>query len=180
MRTVILATAALAFLTACETPTTQRYAISADNNVSIRALNRTGIGVSTFTASTAFDPACRALGPMRVADGLTHVQYIQKAFEDELKIAGAFASAPARVELAGNVDNITFSSMRAMTGGSWTINLTLTSSNGRRLSVAEYYEFESGFAANEACRNTAEAFSRAVQNLIGKAVRDPAFSALVT
>jgi len=45
--------------------------------------------------------------------------------------------------------------------------------------VSEYYEFNSGFAANEACRNTAEAYSRAVQNLVGKAIRSPGFGDLV-
>ena len=72
-----------------------------------------------------------------------------------------------------------FSSSRAVTGGSWTIDLDLVSSNGKLLSVKEYYEFNSGFVANDACRNTAEAYSRAVQNLVGKAVRNPDFAALV-
>ena len=43
----------------------------------------------------------------------------------------------------------------------------------------EYYEFDSGFSAPEACRQTAEAFSRAVQNLVGKTVANPSFTALV-
>jgi hypothetical protein len=116
---------------------------------------------------------------MRVADGLTHTQYIQKAFEDELKIAGAYAAAPSRVTLTGKIEKIEFSSTRAITGGSWTIDLLLTSSNGKNLKVSEYYEFDSGFAAFEACRNTAEAFSRAVQNLVGKTVKHQAFPSLV-
>jgi hypothetical protein len=114
-----------------------------------------------------------------VADGLTHTQYIRKAFEDEMKIAGAAAAGAARLTLNGKVDKLEFSSSRALTGGSWTIDMTLASSNGASLKVGEYYEFSSGFAAPEACRNTAEAFSRAVQNLVGKAVRDPGFAALV-
>lgn len=81
--------------------------------------------------------------------------------------------------LQGNIDRLEFSSTRALTGGSWTIELTLTSSNGKTLKADEYYELSSGFAAPEACRNTAEAFSRAVQNLVGKAVRNPEFSALI-
>ena len=35
------------------------------------------------------------------------------------------------------------------------------------------------FVANDACRNTADAFVRAVQNLIGKVVRSPAFELFV-
>ena len=166
-------------LAGCETPTTQRYAVSADNNVSIKALGTTGVGVTTFKAPADFSSNCRALGPMRVADGLTHAQYIQKAFEDEFKIAGAYAAGTPRVTLGGEIEKIEFSSTRALTGGSWLIDLILTSSNGKKLKVNEYYEFDSGFAAFEACRNTAEAFSRAVQNLVGKAVKSPEFASLV-
>lgn len=175
---VLLAVAALT-LVGCETPTTQRYAISADTNQAIRALGSTGIGIGNFVAPANFSANCRALGAMHVADGLTHTQYIQKAFEDELKIAGAFAAKDSKVILTGKVEKLEFSSTRALTGGSWTIDLALSSSNGRNLTVSEYYEFNSGFAAQEACRNTAEAYSRAVQNLVGKTVKNPSFADLV-
>jgi hypothetical protein len=169
----------LPLLAACETPTTQRYAVSVANNQAIRTLNTSGIAIGEFTPPAAFDPACRALGPLRVADGLTHTQYIQRAFEDELKMAGAYAARDARVTLNGEVTTLTFSSVRAMVGGSWTIGLTLRSSNGRSLAVSEYYEFESGFSANAACKETADAFVRAVQNVVGKAVGDSGFSELI-
>ena len=172
--TLLLAVSALA-LAGCETPTTQRYAISADTNQAIKALGATGIGIGTFTAPANFSANCRALGAMHVADGLTHTQYIQKAFEDELKIAGAYAAKDSKVVLTGKVEKLEFSSTRALTGGSWSIDLALSSSNGKNLKIAEYYEFNSGFAAQEACRNTAEAYSRAVQNLVGKTVKDPSF-----
>lgn len=176
---ISLAAAACLALAACETPTTQRYSISADNNQTIKALNSTGIAVGSFAAPADFNPNCRALGPLVVADGISHTEYIRKAFEDELKVAGAFADKQPRVTLTGKVKQLEFSSSRGLTGGSWTIDLDLTSSNGKVLSVKEYYEFNSGFVANEACRNTAEAYSRAVQNLVGRAVRSPDFAALV-
>ncbi|HSF47317.1 MAG TPA: hypothetical protein VLA73_03025 [Burkholderiales bacterium] len=166
-------------LSGCETPVTARYSILADNNVAIKALGVTGIGVGPFTGPPTFDANCRAMGPLHVADNLTHTQYIQRAFEDELKVAGAFAQASPRVTLTGNVSRLEFSSTRGLTGGSWTIDLALTSSNGRRMTVAEHYEFPSGFIATEACRQTAEAFSRAVQNLIGKTVRSAEFAGLI-
>lgn len=178
-RILFAAVAAAGLLTACETPTTQRYAISADNNQAIKALNVSGVGLGTFSPPADFSANCRALGPLQVADGLSHTQYVRKAFEDELKIAGAFANGAARVTLAGTINKLEFSSSRGLTGGSWTIDLTLSSSNGKSLTVNEYYEFNSGFVANEACRNTADAFSRAVQNLVGKTVRNPGFAALI-
>lgn len=178
-RSALVLTATAILLTACETPTTQRYAIAPNNNVAIKTIGATGIGVGTFMPPASFSETCRALGPLRVADNLTHTQYIQRAFEDELKVAGAFAASDARVTLTGKVTRLESSSSRGLTGGSWNIDLDLASSNGQRMSVADYYEFDSGFSAPEACRQTAEAFSRAVQNLIGKAARNPSFAALV-
>lgn len=178
-RNLLVILSATVLLAACETPTTGRYAISAENNMAIKAVGATGIGISTFAPPAKFEETCRALGPLKVSDNLTHTQYIQKAFEDELKVASAYAQAPARVTLSGKVNRLEFSSARAMTGGSWNIDLVLTSSNSKTLTVREYYEFNSGFVATEACRQTADAFARAVQDLVSKAVKDPAFPALV-
>ena len=178
IRKFLLAFSCAALLSACETPTTQRYAISADNSMAIRALNATGVGVGSFQPPAEFSETCRALGPLKVADNLSHTQYIQKAFQDELKVAGAFAASP-RVTLNGKVTKLEFSSSRGLNGGSWTIDLALTSSNGQAMNVSEYYEFSSGFSAPEACRQTADAFSRAVQNLVGKTVSNPQFPQMV-
>ena len=179
LRNIVVGFVAAILLSACETPVTGRYSILADNNVAIKALGASGIGVGAFTGPPTFDPNCRALGPLQVADNLTHTQYIQKAFEDELKVAGAFAQGAPRVTLTGQVTRLEFSSSRGLTGGSWTIDLALSSSNGNRMTVAEHYEFASGFVANEACRQTADAFSRAVQNLVGKSVRAAEFAGLI-
>ena len=171
--------AATLVLTACETPTTQRYAISPNNNVALKSLGSSGIGVGTFSPPASFSETCRALGPLKVADNLSHTQYIQRAFEDELKVAGAFAATSSRVVLTGKLERLEFSSSRGLTGGSWTIDLNLSSTNGQSMITKEYYEFDSGFSAPEACRQTAEAFSRAVQNLIGKTVTNPSFASLI-
>jgi hypothetical protein len=178
IKKILLLCAGGFLLSACETPTTQRYSVLADNSMAIRTLNASGIGVGSFQPPAQFSQTCRALGPLKVADNLSHTQYIQKAFEDELKIAGAFAPTP-RVILNGKINKLEFSSARGLTGGSWTIDLGLASSNGKSMTVNEYYEFDSGFSAPEACRQTAEAFSRAVQNLIGKTVNNPQFVSLV-
>lgn len=179
MRHIVIVIVLAGLMSACETPTTQRYAISADNNLAIKALGVGGIGIAPFAGPADFSANCRALGPMQVADGMSHTQYIQKAFEDELKVASAFAAAQPRVTLSAKVEKLEFSSTRAITGGSWTIDLAMRSSNGKSIDVQEYYEFSSGFAAFEACRNTAEAFSRAVQNLVGKTLKHPGFQGLV-
>jgi hypothetical protein len=178
VRLVIALLAACSVL-GCQTPTTQRYAISADNLLAFTSIGATRVGTKTFVPPASFDANCRGLGPIKVADNLTHTQYIQKAFEDELKLAGAFAAANPRVIIGAEVRKLEFSSTKGFTGGYWQIDIALESSNGRRLVVSEHYEFQSGVVPTDACRNTAEAYSRAVQNWVGKAVKAPGFAELL-
>ncbi len=168
-----------AMVSACSTYTTPRYAINADTNVALKKLGATDLSVGTFTGPASFDRSCRAAGPLAPPDGMSHTDYIRKAFEDELKVAGIYAAASPRATISGTVKKLEFSSSRGLTGGSWDIEILLNSSNGRTLPVAEHYEFESGFVADTACKQTAEAYFPAVQNLIGKAVRSPEFKALI-
>lgn len=175
----ILALSILCALSACETPTTSRYSISAATNVALKKIAVTGIGVGNFTEPATSDLTCRLLGPVHAPDGMTQTQYIKKALEDELKVAGVFTDSQPRVTLSGKVEQLSFSSSKGLTGGVWDIQLTLTSSNGKSLTTTEHYEFESGFSASEACRQTAQAFMPAVQDLIQKAVVSPEFYALV-
>jgi len=179
LRITIVLLAATFALAACETLTIPRYAVSANNNQAIKAIGATGIGVKTFTAAADYDFHCRAVGAIKAADNLSYTQYIQKAFEDELKIAGAYASASPRVTLGGRINTLDFSSNVDATGGFWQIGITLDASNGKSLAVSEIYEFDSGFESISACRNTADAYSRAVQNLVGKAFKHSGFAALV-
>lgn len=179
MPALLVSTAALLGLAGCETPTTARYAISPDNALALRAMNVSGVAVGTIAEPAAYDVACRLDGHVRVADGLTHAQYIRSALQDELKIAGAYATGTPRVTLTGVVTQLNLASMHGMTHGEWDIGLHLTSSNGRSLDVAEHYRFKSGFGADAACKNTAEAFLPAVQDLVHQVVASPEFPALV-
>jgi len=180
----LLKSAALAALIAstlggCSTYVTPRYSISADTNVALKSLGVSGVAVGAFSGPANFDNACRGAGPLSPPDGLSHTDYIKRALEDELKVAGAHAAGAPRVTLTGAVSKLEFSSSRGLTGGSWTIDLTLRSSNGASMAASEYYEFHSGFIADTACKQTAEAYFPAVQNLIGTLVKSKEFSALV-
>lgn len=157
-----------------------RYSGTGDNNVALRALGASGVGVGDFTGPDRFDPNCRLLGPLEVPDGLTHTQYIRRAFEEELKLAGAYAPTAPRVILSGRVTFIEFTSTTGdITRGAWKIQLTLNSSNGATMEANENYEFASGFIATTACKQTAEAFAPAVQNLVGTFVRAPEFATML-
>lgn len=110
---------------------------------------------------------------------MSHTVYLKKALEDELKVAGAHAASSPKIVLSGIVNKLEFSSSRGLTGGSWDVDVTLNSSNGKTMMAAEHYEFESGFVADTACKQTAEAYMPTVQNLIGKIVRSPEFKGLL-
>ncbi len=168
-------------LTACSTFTPHRYNISADNNIALKSIGASNINVGVFkNLETEFDNNCRAAGPILPPDGLSFEEYIKNALEDELKIAGMFNDISPTVTLTGAIEKLSFSSSRGLTGGYWNIGLRVTSSNGKSVYVTERYEFNSGFDALTACKQTAEAYCFAVQNLIGKLIKSPDFKGLVT
>lgn len=178
MKKIVLVLSVLS-LSACSTFTPQRYNISADNNVALKALGAGNISVGTFTGPSTFDRACRGAGPIAPPDSMSFETYIQKALADELKVAGMFDDKTPKTTLTGAVEKLSFSSSRGLTGGEWDIGLRINSSNGKSVFVSEHYEFESGFIADTACKQTAEAYLPAVQNLIGKLVKAPEFKSLL-
>lgn len=166
-------------LSACSTYTPQRYSLNADTNVALKTVSVGSISVGAFKGLSNFDSTCRAAGPIAPPDGMRFEEYIQKALADELKVAGKFDDKTPRVTLNGSLEQLAFSSSRGLTGGSWDIGLKVSSSNGKSTFVSEHYEFESGFVADTACKQTAEAYMPAVQNLIAKLVKAPEFKSLI-
>lgn len=171
---ILLATSAAA----CSTFMPQRYTAAADNVVALRTLNLGSINVGEFKSSTKIDNSCRAVGPISPPDSLSFEAYIQKALADELKIAGVFDDKTPKTTLTGDLTKLDFSSSKGLTGGEWNISLTLKSSNGKSISASETYNFNSGFVADTACKQTAEALLPATQNLIGKLIKNPSFKSL--
>lgn len=106
--------------------------------------------------------------------------YIQKALKDELKVAGMFDDKTPKITLTGAVEQLSFSSTRGLTGGTWDIGLRVISSNGKSTFVTEHYEFKSGFDGVTACKQTAEAYLPAVQDLIGTLVKSADFRDMIT
>ena len=160
----------------CSTYSANRYSIAVDNVMALKTLNGTKLNVGTFTASEPgkTEIMCRAVGPIKTPDGETFENFIRKGFVDELKLAEVyFSSAP--VTLTGNLDSINFSSA----SGTWDLALTVNSSNGNSLSVSENYSYTTSYYGETACNQTAQALMPAVQNLIGKVVRNAEFYRLV-
>jgi hypothetical protein len=167
---------AVLLLTGCSSYAVPRYGVSVTN---VMALKQTGappasVGKFTTTGESKHSITCRAVGPIKTPDERPFEEYVRKALIDELQLAGAYGEA-APVVLTGNLDRVDFSS----TDGKWMLAVTVKSSNGRALTVANDHEYETSFIAEKACALTAQAFGPAVQTLIGKLVNHPEFAALL-
>lgn len=165
---------ALFLLAGCDSFTVAPYGISADNDVALKAIGNQHVAVGAFTPPKDFDAGCRLAGPIQLPAGLDFTGYIQKAFTDELKVAGLYSDT-ASVSLTGSIDQLAFSS----NSGSWDITVTIHSSNGHAVTATEHYDFHTSFTAEAACHDTADAFQPAVQALIGKLVTAPDFRSLM-
>jgi len=167
-------------LGACQSYTAQTYSISPDTVRSVKNLKlNESIGVGDVSASTAIDLNCRAMGPIVLPNRLSLTSYVKKAMEDELKIGDAYAYQNPKITLTAQISKFDMSSSKGLIKGYYDIALKVNSTNGNSLQVTEYYEFESGYDGNTACKNTSDAIMPAVQNLVGKIYRSPQFESLV-
>ncbi len=180
MKSLILGSAAaLAALSlgACETTSSRPYTVSTQNVMAFqKALGDDKVQVGTFTTAEGVDEnmTCRALGALEVAPGKTPVQFIEGALRDELFAAGAIDADGETIN--GVVEELSFNSFGT---GSWTIKLKLSSAaSPEGYSVSNEYSFKTSFSALSACQNVIDAFTPAVQELIGKTIADPGFDAL--
>lgn len=147
------------------------YGASVKNVESIRQTSIPPVAVAKFQATSAGQSSitCRAAGPVTVSP--TFASYIEQAFIDELKLAGAY-NPNSSVVLSGTLEEVDFSS--GITDGKWIFSLAV--SNGRKsFSTKSIYGFSGSLVADKACQEVAQAFAPAVQKLIGDVVQDPQF-----
>ncbi|MCP4985130.1 MAG: hypothetical protein GY928_03380 [Colwellia sp.] len=180
MKNALIAIIGLTLLSGCSTFTPPRYTTEADNTMALRKVEIGDIAIGDFSGPNSFSNACRGTGLIAPPDNVTFAYYIREALADELKMAGLYDdNLTPRITITGKINTLNFSSTRGVTGGEWNISLTLNSSNDASMSMSEHYEFESGFFGETACKQTAEAFMGAVQNIIGKIVRSHEFKQLI-
>ncbi|MGD9172046.1 MAG: hypothetical protein PVI97_18665 [Candidatus Thiodiazotropha sp.] len=165
-------------LSACSTMQPPRYSISVDNIEAMKAFTGASAEVTFLNQPANFDSNCRLMGPIEPADSMSIPQFIAKAFNDEMKMAGIFSKNG--VKISGDITKIEFSSISGLTNGYWDISLVLKASNGSSLSVSNKYSFKSGFDAITACNATADALAPAVQDLIKAAIAHPDFGELLS
>jgi len=177
MRMLLAVCVVVLMSAACSTMTPARYSVSIDNNQALKQFAGSKVRIASITPVTDYNATCRLMGPIQASDGMTIPQFIEKAFNDELKFANLYSGQG--IALTGRLMRVSFSSTSGLTNGWWDLALTLTSSNGKSMSAENRYEFKSGFDAITACNQTAQALGPAVQDLIKKTVTDAHFADLL-
>ena len=181
MKFVKLSCIALAMLVVACTHAPQRYGVSAENNSALRALNAKNISVGNFQNTSNIENNCRGIyGALALPDKLSFEGYLQKALQDELKVAGAYGNTEKSIVLTGNIEKLSFSTLTSITGGgSWDIGLRVKSSNGKEVYVTEHYEYDSSVQAWIACSEAASAYQPAIQNVLGKLFNSKEFKEML-
>jgi hypothetical protein len=148
------------------------YGASVKNVESIKSNNIKPVAVATFQSAKPglASITCRAAGPVTVTPSFEH--YIEKAFIDELKLAGAY-DPKSSITLSGKLEEVDFSS--GITDGKWLFTLVVSNARNENFTTKSAFGFSGSFVADKACQETAQAFGPAVQKLVEDVVRDPKF-----
>lgn len=173
---VFLLSALTLLLTACGY-TISPYGVSVDNVNRIKAGSIKPVAVAMFTASEPGRSSigCRAAGPVATPDKASFETYIQKAFIDELQLAGAY-DPQSPITIQGKLEEVDFNSN--IGAGKWVFRLTISSNVSPGFTVESRQEFSTNWVADKACQQVAQAFGPAVQHLIADTVSNPKFASL--
>jgi hypothetical protein len=123
-----------------------------------------GVNVGSFTAATPgqTEVQCRAFGRIRVLQDGGFEDFIRQALILELEKAGVLSNTGHTI--TGYLRRLDVATMIPM--GRWTIELSLTSSNGRTLVHTQTYDYSVGGVGDDPCLATASQFVPAVQSVM--------------
>lgn len=157
---------------------TSEYNVSADNVQTLRDYKELKLDVSNFTATTAGESSimCRLAETVSTPKGESFEEYIKDALISELKMAGSY-DKNSDLKISGNLNKIYGSTM--LGNAYWEINVTITSSNGRFITVNTKRDYPSSYLATTACNNMGTSFSPTIKQLIGDIINHKDFSSLL-
>lgn len=167
-------------LSGCETTNSIPYKASTSNVISLQQKLQTqgkkvSVGNIVSAAGVVDNPMCRLMGPVKVSPGKTLPQYIKEAFQEELFMAQVYQADSSNI-IEGKIESLSFSSVSP---ANWDITMSVKSNNSPGYSVSVKYPFDTSFSAYSACKNVADSFGPAVQELLKQVVNDPQFVSLV-
>jgi hypothetical protein len=175
---LVFALLTVAMLASGCSSTPARYAVSSDNKAALAPYAGKKVKVASIVATVPYDASCQLAGPIHAADGVTIPQFIEGAFNEELKAANVYGDGGAL--LTGKLTRFDFSDGSDPDGGYWDLGLTLSSSNnGNSLHIENRYRFPSAVNGVTPCNQTAQALGLAVQDLITQIIAYPDFSSLL-
>ena len=164
----------------CSTTNSIPYKASTSNVIALQnSLKQTNTKVSlgsfALAAGVTEELVCRMMGPVKVAPGKPITTYIKEAFQEELFLAQAYDTNASTI-IEARIEKLAFSSVSP---ANWEITMRVSSNKSAGYSVSVKYNYETSFDAISACKNVADAFSPAVQELLRQVVVNPQFPQLV-
>jgi hypothetical protein len=149
------------------------YVRSEDTQKLLGALSGVKLLLTSIEPPSAFDPNCRAAGPITLPELLPYEEYIRRAINSEF--AGAQLLGDTNpIVLTGTITELSFSTFG---DAYWQIGLSLKNARGQSLKVVIKHPFSFGFGTM--CPATEQAFMPAVQQLILAVVRHKDFGSLI-
>ncbi|MBC7709478.1 MAG: hypothetical protein H7203_05430 [Rhizobacter sp.] len=175
----LLVVAITALVAGCQTTNSIPYKASTANVISIQqSLQASGKKVSLNSVGLApgveESPLCRLAGPVVVSPGRSLSTYIKDAFQEELFMAQVYQPNSANI-IDGRLEALSFSSVSP---AAWNIAMSVRSTTGAGYAVSVTFPFGTSWDASSACKNVADAFGPAVQELLKQVVTHPQFGAL--
>lgn len=173
--------ASLALLAGCSTTNSIPYKASTSNVITIQnTLKQSNVKVNLgdFTIGNGVNQefTCRMLGPVTVAPGKSLPTYVKEAFQEELFLAQAYDTT-SPIQIQGVIEHLSFSSVSP---ANWEIAMHVSSNKSTTgYTVSIKYNYDTSFDAWSACKNVADAFGPAVQELLHQVVINPQFKELV-
>ena len=176
---LLLSTAVLAsfLLSGCGIKTNE-YNVSADNVQTLRDYKALKLDVADFTATNQGESSvmCRLAETVSTPKGEPFSEYIKEALVSELKMAGVY-DKNSDLKISGNLNKIYGSTMYG--NAYWELNVTISSSNGKSITVNTKRDYPSSYLASTACNNMGTSFSPTIKQLIAEILNHRDFSELL-
>jgi len=157
---------------------TSEYNVSADNVQTLRDYKELKLDVSNFTATNSGESSvmCRLAETISTPKGESFSDYIKEALISELKMAGVY-DKNSELKISGNLNKIYGSTMFG--NAYWEINVAVSSTNGKSITVNTKRDYPSSYLASTACNNMGTSFAPTIKQLIGDIINHKDFSELL-
>jgi ABC-type uncharacterized transport system auxiliary subunit len=166
-------------LAGCQTTNSIPYKASTTNIITIQQTlqaqnKKVSVAGVAMAPGVEESPTCRLFGPIKVAPGKSPTEYIRDAMQEELFAAGVYQPNSPNA-ISGRIEALSFSSV---TPANWTISMSVKTPSSPGYTVTTKYNFDTSWTADAACKNVADAFGPAVQDLLKQVVTNPQFASL--